>query len=240
MTQKTSITPYWRYCGIGMIALISAFPAQSTQVSARIKAVTCAMDLALTGAGTDLKWNVGLTTRPDGTSSIIGNAASQKRGMTLRFTDPSFNQVDPISGESYDCTKATGGISFVFKAKDATLTGDARAGAIPDVNTQSRYFEYFITYKPLDMINATGGGGVSLDKPPTAGMYQGEDVMPLTGNPPNDELKINFTSGGEKTLGSYPFTVWLVIDYPNASTAPNIASPINQYTSSVTLTATYL
>ncbi len=239
MAKITKVTNSIISAGIGVLALSCAFSAHSTQVSARIKAVTCVMSLTLDTAGTDILWNVGLTTRSDNTASVAGGVGVLKRKVVLGFSDPGIIQVDPITGENYECTKATGGMSFLFKAKDAPVSGDLRAGAIPDVNTGNRYFEYFVTYQPSELTGATSGASTTLVKPPSAGMFKGEDVMPLTGNPLTDVLKLNFT-GGTGTLGSYPFHIWLVDDYQNAATAPNIQAPINKYASSLTLTATYL
>ncbi|HBO23143.1 hypothetical protein [Providencia sp.] len=225
--------------GGGLLIIACSFPAQSTQVSARIKAVTCVMSLSLDSRGTDISWNVGITTRPNNTVSVAGSAGILKRKVVLGFSDPGFVQIDPITGKNFDCTKATGGMRFLFEAKDKPDVGDFRAGTIPDVNTGARYFEYFVTYNASELKAATGGVSTTLALPFSAGQFRGEDVMPLTGNPLTDALKLNFT-GGEGTLGKYPFYVWLVNDYQNPVTAPTIQTPINKYTSSITITATYL
>ena len=225
--------------GIGLLAFSCAFPSHSTQVSARIKAVTCVMSLTLDTASTDILWNVGLTLRSDNTSGVAGGVGILKRKVTLGFNDPGYIQVDPITGQNFECEKATGGMSFLFTAKDIPTSGDLRAGAIPDVNTGERYFTYFVTYKPTELTRATTGTSTTLTLPSSAGQYNGEEVMPLTGNRLTDTLKLNFTEG-VGTLGSYPFYVWLVDNYPDPATAPNIQAPINAYKSSMTVTATYL
>lgn len=221
-----------------IVVLSHGFPAQSAQVSARIKSVTCVMSLTLDIPGSEIMWNVGLITRSDNTSSVVGGAEILKRKVVIVFSNPDLNQLDPVSGGKVECTKAKGGLSLLFKAKDSPISGDLSAGAIPDVNTGDHYFEYFVTYRTNELKNATSGMATTIIPPSSGKQYKGEDVMPLSGNQLSDLLKIKFT--GDGILGQYPFYIWLVDEYRNPATAPIIQTTVNKYSSSLTITATYL
>lgn len=219
--------------GLGSV-FFAHFPASASEVSARIKAITCVMSLT----AYDIKWNVGIITRADNTVNVLDNSNLLKRKVLLEFSDPGYDQMDPITGEKFECTKANEGFRLVFKAKDRPTAGDIAAGAIPDVNTGERYFEYYVTYNYRELSYIQG---TQLNTYGTTPKYKNQDAVPLTGIPSIDYLEIyNKTGYKGITLGSYPFYVWLVDSYQNPNTSPTIQSPNNSYKSSITITATYL